>query len=61
MKTRLTSGLLIRACGLIAGAPTFAHVTREGSRAELSEEVCAGDILADGEKSLKLNGLFPSR
>ena len=61
MKSKLTAIALILASGLVAGTPALAEVTREQVRAELAEAVRSGDILANGESSLKLNELYPSR
>jgi len=61
MKTKFAATALILASGLIAGTPAFAGVTREQVRFELAEAVRTGDIIADGERGLKLNELYPNR
>ena len=61
MKTKFAATALILASGLIAGTPAFAGVTREQVKVELAEAVRTGDIIADGERGLKLNELYPNR
>ena len=61
MKTKFAATALIIASGLIAATPSFAGVTSEQVRAELTAAVRSGDIMASGELSGKLNELFPGR
>ena len=61
MKTKFAATALIIASALIAGTSSFAEVTREQVKAELAAAIRSGDIVANGEISLKLNELYPSR
>lgn len=61
MKTKFAATALIFASSLIAGTPSFAAVTSEQVRAEYAAAVRSGDIMANGEISVKLNELYPGR
>ena len=60
MKTKFAATALILASGLIAAAPSYAGVTAEQVRAELTEASRTGEIVGSGE-GLKLNELSPGR
>jgi hypothetical protein len=60
MKTKFAATTLIVASAMLAGSPSFAQVTREQVKAELAAAILGGDI-ATGQRSLKLNELYPSR
>ena len=61
MRTKFAATALIIASALIAATPSFAQVTREQVNADLAAAIRSGDIVANGEISLKLNELYPSR
>lgn len=62
MKTRFIASALIVGSSLIAGSLAFAEgLTREHVKAELAEAMRTGDIFAYGDRSLKLNELYPHR
>ena len=60
MKTPFAATALIIASALMASSPAFAQLTREQVKAEFLEAVRTGDS-APGERSLKLNELYPNR
>ncbi len=61
MKTKFAAITLVLASGLIAGTPALADVTREQVKTELAEAIRAGDMLAPGNRGVRLNELYPSR
>ena len=61
MKTKFAAITLVLASGLIVGTPAFAGVTREQVKAELVEAIRTGDMLAPGNRGLRLNEVYPSR
>ena len=61
MKTQFATTALIIACGLIAATPSYAQLTREQVKAELAAARISGDVMSSGERSIKLNELYPSR
>lgn len=61
MKTKFAAITLVLASGLIAGTPALADVAREQVKTELAEAIRTGDMLAPGNRGLRLNELYPSR
>jgi hypothetical protein len=59
MNTKFAATALILASSLIAST-SFADVTRTQVKAELSEAIRTGDMMAVGEGNLKLNELHPN-
>jgi hypothetical protein len=60
MKTNFTTIAIVLASTLVAST-SFAVVTRKQVQAEYAQAVRTGDVIADGEVSLKLNELYPNR
>lgn len=60
MKTKFAATTLIIASAMLVGTPSFAQGTREQVKAELAAAILSGDI-ATGQRSLKLNELYPNR
>lgn len=60
MKTQFAATALIIASALLVSSPSFAQLTREQVKAELAAATLNGDI-ATGQRSIKLNELYPSR
>ncbi len=60
MKTPFAATAVIIASALMASSPAFAQLTREQVKAEFLEAVRTGDI-APGERSARLNELYPNR